>query len=78
MNQFKAWPPPDTWYECVVTWDSILETQEIRPQELYDWCDRQASTGRYHVHGWRSTEGFAFRFEDPYDAIIFKLTWKCE
>jgi len=30
------------------------------------------------VHGWQSTEGFAFRFEDPYDAIMFKLTWKCE
>jgi len=50
----------------------------LHPQELYNWCDNHASTGRYHVHGWRSTEGFAFRFEDPRDAILFKLTWKCE
>jgi hypothetical protein len=30
------------------------------------------------VHGWQSTQGFAFRFENPHDAIMFKLTWKCE
>ena len=34
--------------------------------------------GRYHVHGWQSTKGFAFRFEDPRDAVLFKLTWSCE
>lgn len=77
MIQFKAWPPPD-WHECVVTWVSILESKELHPRELYQWCDSRPSLGRYHVHGWQSTEGFAFRFEDPYDAIIFKLTWKCE
>lgn len=77
MDQLKLWPPPD-WTECVVSWDYILESKEVHPQELYDWCDSHASPGRYHVHGWRSTYGFAFRFEDPYDAIMFKLTWKCE
>ena len=77
MIQFKAWPPPD-WTECVVSWKYIMETKEIRPRELYAWCDRHPGEGRYHVHGWQSTEGFAFRFEDPYDAIMFKLTWKCE
>jgi hypothetical protein len=76
MNQLKLWPPPD-WYECVVSWDSILESS-IHPQELYDWCDTHSSEGRYHVHGWQSTKGFAFRFEDPYDAIVFRLKWKCE
>ena len=77
MIQFQAWPPPD-WHECIVSWDYILESNKVRPQELYAWCDSHPSQGRYHVHGWQSTEGFAFRFEDPRDAILFKLTWKCE
>ena len=77
MIQFKAWPPPN-WHECVVSWDSILESKEVHPRELYAWCDRHPGEGRYHVHGWQSTEGFAFRFEDARDAILFKLTWKCE
>ena len=76
MDQLMLWPPPE-WYECVVSWDSILESS-THPQELYAWCDNHPSEGRYHVHGWQSTEGFAFRFEDAYDAIIFKLKWKCE
>jgi hypothetical protein len=77
MNQMILWPPPG-WHECVVSWKYITETKEIRPQELYDWCKNHPSEGRYHVHGWQSTEGFAFRFENPHDAIMFKLTWKCE
>ena len=77
MDQLKLWPPPD-WHECVVAWKYILETHEVRPQELYDWCDQHSSPSRYHVHGWQSTEGFAFRFENPHDAIMFKLIWKCE
>ena len=76
MDQLKLWPPPD-WHECVVSWNSILEST-IHPRELYEWCDAHPSPGRYHVHGWQSTEGFAFRFEDPYDAIVFRLKWKCE
>lgn len=77
MIQLQLWPPPD-WTECVVTWDSILESKEVHPQDLYDWCDQYRSPSRYHVHGWQSTEGFAFRFEDPRDAVLFKLIWKCE
>ena len=77
MQQFQAWPPPD-WTECVVTWDSILESKEFHPQDLYNWCNQYNSPSRYHVHGWQSTEGFAFRFENPHDAVMFKLTWKCE
>jgi hypothetical protein len=77
MIQLQFWPPPD-WTECVVSWDYILQNRKPHPQALYDWCNRHASTGRYHVHGWQSTEGFAFRFEDQQDAIIFKLRWECE
>jgi len=76
MQQFSGWPPPD-WTECVVSWNYLLDAPFLS-QELYNWCDRHASPGRYHVHGWKSTEGFAFRFEDPQDAVLFKLTWKCE
>ena len=77
MIQFQLWPPPD-WSECVVRWDYILESKEFHPRYLYEWCDSQPSSGRYHVHGWQSTEGFAFRFENPCDAIMFKLRWRCE
>ena len=76
MQQFQAWPPPD-WTECVVPWDWIMSDQGVSPNDIYNWCDQQTGSGRYHVHGWKSTEGFAFRFEDPCDAIIFKLKWKC-
>jgi hypothetical protein len=78
MNQLKLWPPPNDWSECVVSWDSILESKEFHPRYLYEWCDSHPSLGRYHVHGWQSTEGFAFRFEDPRDAVMFKLRWSCE
>jgi hypothetical protein len=27
------------------------------------------------LHGWKKTEGCAFRFEDARDATTFKLTW---
>jgi len=73
VRQFMAWPPP-SWTQCVITWDTIFE-KKCRPQTLYDWCDRYPSESCYHVHGWESTEGFAFRFEDPRDAVVFKLTW---
>jgi hypothetical protein len=45
---------------------------------MYEWCDQYPSVSRYHVHGWRSTEGFSFKFEDPRDAVVFKLRWPYE
>ena len=77
MLQHQFWPPPE-WTECVVAWDYILQDRTLYPQALYDWCNNQTSTGRYHVHGWQSTQGFAFRFEDPRDALVFKLRWECK
>jgi hypothetical protein len=73
MKNFQLWPPPD-WIECVIQWNYLLESP-VHPQDLYNWCDGHPSPGRYHVHGWKSTEGFAFRFEDPRDAVLFKLKW---
>jgi hypothetical protein len=77
MIQSQFWPPPE-WSECVVSWEYILNAHRVKPHELYDWCDQHVSPGRYHVHGWQSIKGFAFRFEDPQDAIVFKLRWECE
>jgi hypothetical protein len=73
MLQFLAWPPPD-WHEVVVTWDQILYTKHINPNQLYQWCEQHPGA-RFHVHGWQSTEGFAFRFEHKQDAVVFALTW---
>lgn len=74
MLQFKAWGPPN-WTECIVLWTWILESYSGSPNDIYAWCDNYTSAYRYHVHGWQSTEGFVFRFEDPRDAVVFKLTW---
>ena len=73
MIQFQAWPPPD-WTEVVVRWDEILEG-ETKPRDYYEWCHEHPSYGRFHVHGWKSTKGFAFRFEEPKDATLFALHW---
>ena len=73
MKIIAQWPPPD-WTECIVSWDYLLDSPTY-PQDLYNWCDSHLSTGRYHVHGWQAVAGFAFRFEDPRDAILFKLKW---
>lgn len=78
MMQLKLWPPPK-WPECVVTWEWLMD---IAPKgtihEMYAWCDQYPSVSRYHVHGWRATEGFVFKFEDPKDAVMFKLKWPYE
>ena len=73
MIQYVTWPPPD-WTEVVITWDQILEDKSLNPTMLYDWCSKRAG-GMFHVHGWKSTEGFSFRFEYPGDATVFALTW---
>lgn len=73
MIQFCAWPPPD-WTEVVITWDRILKDERLHPNMLYDWCGER-SGGMFHVHGWESTKGFAFRFEKPKDATVFALVW---
>ena len=71
MIQFEAWPPP-TWTEVVITWDTMLKRKNV--QEIIKW-DEEEPGGRFHLHGWKSTEGFAYRFEDPKDAVKFALVW---
>jgi hypothetical protein len=86
MTRVEQWPPPD-WTEVRVSWQLMLDSDNHNPRTILDWIDRQPG-GRYHLHGWeawdqveshgippRGIDGFAFRFEDPADAVIFQLTW---
>ena len=74
MIQLETWPPPAEWEEVVIPWEVMLTGERHTPPVIISWLET-APGGRYHLHGWRSTEGFAFRFEDPMDALYFKLRW---
>ena len=87
MIKFNTWPPPEDWPEIVITWKIMLENPRFNPNKIVDWVDSTPG-GRYHLHGWEDfqrfpkhgigvggTDGFAFRFEDERDAILFKLKW---
>lgn len=73
MIQFVAWPPPD-WTEVVITWDTMLHSKTHNVHAIQNWVN-DTKGGRYHLHGWKSTEGFAYRFEQRIDAVLFALTW---
>jgi hypothetical protein len=73
MEKVDVWPPPD-WAEVVILWDDILAGTDYRIRDILQWID-DAPGGRYHLHGYNSTEGFAFRFEQDEDATYFKLRW---
>ena len=75
MKQFVSAVPPPKWTEVVITWDWVMEVYRGSPNDMYAWCDRYPSKGAYHVHGWKSTEGFAFRFKKKSDAVVFALHW---
>lgn len=74
MNRLDAWPPPN-WEEVVITWETMLHNADRSPNQITEWCYRYSGHGRWHLHGWRQTEGFAFRFEDARDATAFGLHW---
>ncbi len=73
MEKIEQWPPPD-WPEIVITWDTMINSENHKPPAILEWVDNYKG-GRYHLHGWKSTEGFAFRFERTEDAVIFALRW---
>jgi hypothetical protein len=52
----------------------MWEHSDCNPNEIVAWVDAYPGA-EYHLHGYRSTEGFAFRFSNPDDALIFKLKW---
>lgn len=73
MIQYECWPPPD-WPEVIITWKTMLDYSDYSPNMIMHWIDN-APGGRYHLHGFQATEGFAFRFERPEDATMFALRW---
>lgn len=73
MTLYECWPPPD-WPEVVITWQTMLDYADYSPHMITDWVN-DAPGGRYHLHGYKATEGFAFRFENPGDATLFALRW---
>jgi hypothetical protein len=52
----------------------MWEHSDCNPNEIVAWVEAYPG-GEYHLHGYQSTEGFAFRFSNPNDALIFKLKW---
>ena len=70
----EMWPPPESWTEVTVLWDDILEGPKFPIRQMLDWLETTPG-GRYHMSGYENTEGFSFRFQDPEDAIHFKLRW---
>jgi hypothetical protein len=73
MNKLDKWPPPD-WPEVIVKWEQMLANPSYNPNMIVTWVN-ETTGGRYHLHGYNTTEGFAFRFEDPKDATLFALKW---
>ena len=71
MIQHDQWPPPD-WEEVIVTWDWIMSSRRHNINDIFKWVDNQPG-GRFHLHGYNGSEGFAFRFEDPTDATWFRM-----
>lgn len=73
MKKIDHWPPPN-WTEVVILWRDILDKPLYPIKDILAWVENQPG-GQYHLHGWRATEGFAFRFERPEDATAFALKW---
>jgi len=74
MKKFDCWPPPK-WTEVIITWNDLMSrNQSGIVNKMLDWLYDHPGDG-YHLHGYKSTEGFAFRFKNPQDAVIFALRW---
>lgn len=74
MQKLECWPPPEDWCQVVVPWTTMLDNSDCDPNKIVAWVEAYPG-GKYHLHGYRSVEGFAFRFSNPDDALIFKLKW---
>ena len=72
MIKVDTWPPP-AWPEIVIPWERMLDEPGLAPAVL-DWIE-QAPGGSYHLHGYKTTEGFSFRFQRAEDATMFALRW---
>ena len=87
MIRYNTWPPPTSWTEMVIPWSLMLSDNRYNPRSIFEWLE-DTPGGRYHVHGWddflrqphhglgvAGIDGIAFRFEQPQDAVLFKLRW---
>ena len=72
MSRTEMWPPPP-WPEIVIPWPRMVDEPGLA-RTIIDWVER-APGGHYHLHGYKSTEGFAFRFQRAEDATMFALRW---
>lgn len=73
MLKVEMWPPPE-WTEVVVKWNEILNEPFYPIKDILQWVDDVPGDG-YHLHGYKATEGFAFRFRNERDAVIFAIRW---
>ena len=71
MQKVEMWPPPD-WEEVIVTWVWIMSGHTHDINQLFKMIEAQPG-GRFHIHGCNHDHDFAFRFEDPRDAVWFRL-----
>ena len=74
MTQIPYQEPYPNWTEVLVLWTDIIQAPFYPIKDILDWLET-APGGCFHLHGYHSTEGFAFRFEDPRDAFLFRLKW---
>jgi hypothetical protein len=87
LTKYESWPPPKDWTEIVISWRTMLDNSDYGPNAIIEWVNTTPG-GRYHLHGWEDfkrfhshgvgvggVDGFAFRFEDPRDATLFRLKW---
>ena len=74
MEKIKYQDPPPAWTEVIIMWDEITYAPYYPIREILAWIN-ETSGGRYHLHGFKGTEGFVFNFENPADATYFKLKW---
>jgi hypothetical protein len=73
MKRVEQWPPPE-WTEVIIKWSEILDDPGYPIRDILEWLECSPGSP-YHLHGWKSTEGFAFRFSNPRDATIFAIRW---
>jgi hypothetical protein len=74
VEKVEPFPIPYNWTEVLVTWNEIMNVPYYDIKGMLTWAEEYPGS-RYHLLGYKHTEGFVFRFEDPKDATYFKLKW---
>jgi hypothetical protein len=74
MEKINHRPLPTGWKKTIIKWKDIQNPPYYPIKEILDWVD-EYDGGRYHLQGYKATQGFEFRFENPHDAILFRLKW---